>query len=428
MTDKKIRGLIVSLGGTANAIVPTILLYKPETILFFVSKETQSIISEVKGLVEKEGFCWTFAEPLITPDAENINDCYEELLRQEKAWRDKYNLSAEEVVVDFTAGTKAMTAALVLYAVNFFHKFSYVGGNERTKGGVGVVVNGQSKIVTTANPLDAVIFTHLNHWRIYSKASRYELIAQEAKDIAEKISDSHKKVICDLVASIYQALSAYDRFEKKDTFAPSFKASLAKLYNYQAGANNKEITCWYEKLNKLGEHFSRINDDAKKEEEWIYALISNAKRRAEQEQKCEDAIARLYSALERIEQMKVFQKTGHRTRKFPLAEIPPALKNDFQRLCPEEKSDTKTIKIGLDKGMRLLEALGDEIGKKFRQKGSPWQGNNGLLTKRNFSILAHGDKPVSKDDFNKWWDELQKLWPFDPARLPLIPDLPEIWW
>ncbi|OQX91368.1 MAG: hypothetical protein B6D58_08485, partial [candidate division Zixibacteria bacterium 4484_95] len=51
-----------------------------------------------------------------------------------------------DIVIDLTGGTKQMSAALALAATEQGLKVSYVGGEERTKDGLGTVVSGTEKI------------------------------------------------------------------------------------------------------------------------------------------------------------------------------------------------------------------------------------------------------------------------------------------
>src|SRR5690606_2247321 len=60
------------------------------------------------------------------------------------------------VVVDFTGGTKCMSAAVSLQASRWPCEFSYIGGAQRTKDGVGIVESGHERVVHQANPWDAL--------------------------------------------------------------------------------------------------------------------------------------------------------------------------------------------------------------------------------------------------------------------------------
>jgi hypothetical protein len=84
-------------------------------------------------------------------NAENLETCYEKALQCAELVLEG-GRSAAEVVVDFTGGTKAMTAALTLATVGNGFTFSYVGGRERSKEGRGVVTTGSERIVRRRDP------------------------------------------------------------------------------------------------------------------------------------------------------------------------------------------------------------------------------------------------------------------------------------
>ena len=52
------------------------------------------------------------------------------------------------------------------------------------------------------------------------------------------------------------------------------------------------------------------------------------------------------------------------------------------------------IKVGLNSGYEILKDLDDEIGKKFIEDKEM----KNLLSKRNYSILAHGTNSICKND------------------------------
>ncbi len=71
---KKIRGMIVSVGGTPAPIIFSLNKAKPEYICFFVPKDT-------KGMIEREILPGLDFKPrhhdwIVTPNPELLSDCY----------------------------------------------------------------------------------------------------------------------------------------------------------------------------------------------------------------------------------------------------------------------------------------------------------------------------------------------------------------
>jgi uncharacterized protein (DUF1499 family) len=75
--------------------------------------------------------------------------------------------SPEDVIVDYTGGTKVMTAALILATIGHPFRFNYVGGvrGGRNKDGLGAVVNGHEKMYPEMNP-----------WLIFAEEERRQIV------------------------------------------------------------------------------------------------------------------------------------------------------------------------------------------------------------------------------------------------------------
>lgn len=67
----------------------------------------------------------------------------------------------------------------------------------------------------------------------------------------------------------------------------------------------------------------------------------------------------------------------------------------------QARADAKgTVKPALQDDYRLLELLGDPLGRAFREHGMPHDATKGSpLAARNQSILAHGFQPVSRNTY-----------------------------
>ncbi len=122
----------------------------------------------------------------------------------------------------------------------------------------------------------------------------------------------------------------------------------------------------------------------------ICDLISNASRRID-EQRWDDAVARLYRAIEAIAQDRLSTEHGiGNTGNVSIDNIPEPLRTEWAANANEG-----ILKLGLQDSFRLLQALKSPMGDLFfstdladKQK-SP-------LTARNQSILAHGHQPVGE--------------------------------
>ena len=83
---------------------------------------------------------------IVTPSAESLSECFRVISKELPRILKKWEVESKDVVVDYTGGTKTMSVALVLATIQFASTFTYVGGIDRTKDGLGIVINGKEKM------------------------------------------------------------------------------------------------------------------------------------------------------------------------------------------------------------------------------------------------------------------------------------------
>ena len=121
-------------------------------------------------------------------------------------------------------------------------------------------------------------------------------------------------------------------------------------------------------------------------------LINNAERRIK-ECKYDDAVARLYRAIELIAQMKLreYGLDDLSCEKFTIEDIRG--KKIDPSLYAKYKDEKRRLKLGLEMKFNLLNDLGWDMGRHIYDNEM-----KNLLSKRNASVLAHGLDPVRKED------------------------------
>ena len=139
-------------------------------------------------------------------------------------------------------------------------------------------------------------------------------------------------------------------------------------------------------------------------EEILADLLANALRRA-QEGKDDDAVARLYRAVEMIGQMLLLQQ-GINTSAVRLEQLPSSWQTSYQ-------GSPEPLKLGQEKDFLLLESLGHPVGKRYCEN----KNLRNYLSKRNSSVLAHGIEPMSREVFQELNKETHDL------ALMAFPDL-----
>jgi hypothetical protein len=151
--EHRCRGMLVSLGGSADPVLYTLGQQQPAYILFFASAESAG---QIQGIIRELPYPCRDFDRILSPSAEILGDCYPALRDHLPSKLAQWGLSPEELLVDYTGGTKSMSAALVLATIEQAHRYSYVGRVERDKGGVGVVLDGRERMWYVQNPWRAL--------------------------------------------------------------------------------------------------------------------------------------------------------------------------------------------------------------------------------------------------------------------------------
>lgn len=351
MSNRKV--LVMSVGGSPEPLIHSIDNIKPKLVYFIHSEKTLSVVDEInKNTKHKYDYLTKQVD-----NHESIEDAFEkskEVLFElnKKGW--------DEITIDFTGGTKPMTAGLVLASTGDkytdSYNYSYVGSKMsenaevRNKDGVGIVISGHEQIKPQKDPYDTYAVLEFNRGKNFFNHYQFEAAIQNFKEAEAKLDDG----------------------ELKD---------LAKFYIN----NQKEAMKYY-----------------------LPDLLNNAHRKIE-EGFFDDAVARLYRAIELIAQVSLNShdlidvekfknhKVFHINRKQfkTQTKFDPEIPKMIQNWNIKEYEDRdKTFKVPKDKSYKILEAFGEDLAKKYfadeRLKNA--------VNKRNDSILAHGLNPMNKKD------------------------------
>jgi CRISPR-associated protein (TIGR02710 family) len=132
-------------------------------------------------------------------------------------------------------------------------------------------------------------------------------------------------------------------------------------------------------------------------------LLSNARRRYRQH-KYDDAVARLYRALEMVGQVAFEQRTGCSTSRVDEEKIPALLREEYTARYGYKEAGK--LKLGLFATFNVLAEMGDSAGLAFRNNERELRK---LLDARNLSILAHGKNPVERETYESLESFMVKL-------------------
>jgi CRISPR-associated protein (TIGR02710 family) len=418
MAGDKYHLLICTVGGTPEPIIAAVRHWKPTRVLLVHSRGTKSTVEAIENEPElpNPGACDTMD---LHDAQEDFGECVRRMRsidEQVGTWRGRG--PGYDVIVDFTGGTKCMSAALSLVSRRWPCAFSYIGGTERTKGGIGIVVSGKEKTLFTQNPWNALGYQSIEDACLLFDQHAFAAAASLLEDARKAADDDAVKRLLSTCHQLCDGYGLWDRFRHKD--AAQRIANVEKnATDLQAmlGSNRSEAVLRSVKQHR--QHLQALADEPRSRA-MAADLIGNACRR-KHEGRYDDAVARLYRAIESIAQLALAERHEiQSTDDVALDRIPESLR---ERWAP--RAEDGKILLGLQDAYLLLTALEDQTGKAFKKIGLH-DPQRSPLTARNQSVLAHGFQPVGAAVFDQLWNAAMTLGEFEAGDLPVFPRLSHV--
>lgn len=393
---------IFTVGGSTDPIINSIQMEGFDFIYFICSKGTQKTASErlVDGTPhdEKEKIIArvlnlspeSYFKILIPTEAvDDINEIYKTLENEllpdmEKRFKDE----DIQVIANYTGGTKSMSVALCLFAIHQNNWSLQLNTGVRTN--VIKIDSGDHPVMINKVNLnykfDKKFFDELLSKYLY------EVVKQKVQTYIREPSillDIRNELLkLDRILSVF---ILWDRFNHEE--------ALKCLENFLQGIEkNSPIK---EKMTKYLIILKEINGLKKSHGfDRVLDLILNARRRETQE-RFDDAIARYYRAVEMLAQIVLKREFGIDSGNIDyksLETLPEDGINFVKNICDKFKDEREKIRIGLRDCYELLHALGHPVGI-FYNEQKKYLLN--ALESRNYSILAHGERPIDKMEYEK---------------------------
>lgn len=417
--------LIATVGGAPEPLVASLLHWRPGRVIFIVTPQTRdSVARDLVPRLQASG--WPDFDPgrydlHEVPDAQDYPGLVNELRRLDDrvaAWRRDHDDAS--IIADFTGGTKAMSAALALVAARWPCRFSYVGGTERTKDGVGIVVSGKEQVVQCHNPADALALLTLDTALALLRTHAFAAAAIVLQDALRRATDPARKAELGTVLLLAQALADWDRFQHRD--------ALHKLRDLYKHSHDLEVALGSRTLAQalltrcaaLQRHLeallkAKTPDGALTvSRELILDLLANARRRLD-EHRWDDATARLYRALEATAQFHLKRHGICDTGRVALDQVPGPLRHQWT-----PRAENGHLQLGLQDAWQLLQTLDARAAAPFFEAGLA-DPQESPLTVRNQSILAHGFAPVTDKAAKALLDVALRLLGATETDLPASP-------
>ncbi|MFB2739124.1 TIGR02710 family CRISPR-associated CARF protein [Umezakia ovalisporum] len=400
--------LLVTVGGSHSPIITAIRELKPERIVFLCSDGSNGSKSQVIGsgtpCEVRSGTEVTDKLPNIPTQLE-LGDRFQPnrdliLIQAPDDFSEVYQKASSyiqsiqkefpdaQTMADYTGGTKSMSVGLAMAALDN-QVTLYLTTGVRTN--IIKVERGELTEQASVAPvvaqrtIEQFLPIFLQHYN-YPAASAQLRRLQSSMPIPFEIRRQ--------VQTLYACCSGLDAW---DTF--EHQQALGLLEPQMKYHEIRQLTIFLKRvINSRGQidpNFDSADGTEGHGYEIVQDLIMNAERRAAQE-RYDDAVGRLYRALELLAQIRLLKTYGIKTGDVDIEKLPESLKNEYE----QKRSPVKgKIQLALKSNYELLSKLPDDPIGKLYQKSANKIIN--ALEVRNNSLFAHGFKPITSSDYEK---------------------------
>ncbi|GIW29287.1 MAG: CRISPR-associated protein [Meiothermus sp.] len=370
--------LILGVGQTLEPLEFALTEHTPQGVIFIASQGSQVVSAELIQRYRAELRYHT----LLLDDPEDLGEVFRKgrlALQKALEWE------ARAIVADITGGTKTMSAGLVLALTGQGVTFSYVGGEARD--GQGRVKSGSERLRLLEDPTYRY---GLREWEGFRRAWNQcdYRAAQEFLDelLARPLTPSEKRFY-EHLKGITEGMLEWDLFYHKAAWQKLEAHLEPALAIAEAWGHGTKVRA----LQELQQAKARLRAILDREGKPTFALLAdllaNAQRRASRG-RYDDALARLYRAVELAAEADLYERTGIELR---LASTYP---DKLQDLAGRK---TPGLKEALGLAFEIDTRLGNTGTLAQQLYGDYSSQLQGLLQQRHSSILAHGVKPVKPE-------------------------------
>jgi len=396
--------MLISVGGAPAPLLFSLQRGTPAHVWYFCSPDSREIADEIHRQLD-----WHPDRDFIEAQQfEELGPCYRALRDSLPSLLRKWRVDPKDVLVDYTGGTKTMSAALVLAGSELFGQFAYIGGNQRGKGGLGITLNGQERALYQANPWSELAIREIERACDLWNSGLFEGSARVLRESAPRVPRRHA---FETVAKWADSLAARHRldFKRALILLGEIDKALPALYD---GREDFGLKQWTRAMLQLCVACTA----GKPSQIVIRELLDNSLRTAAQG-RYDDACARLYRAMEMQGQVWLEESTHGAFvlgRKEPDHPLPSPLAH-WPACHPSESGE---VVLSLELLFQALALLDHPYGSKVTQDialglKSRWRG---ATSKRNHSILAHGIQPLGPDGFDQMKTLASEFLGFDLSR------------
>ena len=410
---------VCTVGGSPAPIIYSLTQHAPKFALFLCSASSATAVEEqiLPALPEEIANALVHAIHTLR-DEQDLLACVRDMRAAVNSAKEAFGLGSAPLLADFTGGTKVMSAALALALAEYDVHFTYIGGGQRSKNGLGTVIEGTEKVMRLANPWEVLGFSPIRqlvdafNFRDFAKATR----------LAEELAQRRERAeLFRALARLSEAYALWDGFDYPQAHRV-LPMALDALEALSAQGLCPALPPLLALVRKNCTELCAASDELATFEEnkspcpvALRDLAANALRREEQG-RFDDASARYYSLLEKGAKIELASRFGIDTSDVQSSLLPASFLKETT-LVP---SHDGRLQLPLFKAYLLLACLNNPLGLAFMQHKDRLEQ---VLRIRNSSLLAHGFAPVDAATCEELRSLVFTFLDIDRESLPVFPSL-----
>lgn len=405
--------LLITVGGSPQPIITAIQSLTPDRAVFICSDGPRGSVSQVIGegtpcemrrgaeVVERLPNLPTYlgmgdrfhpdADLVRLDNPDDLAECYGRIAA--KINDIKTTDPNAQLLADYTGGTKTMSLALGMAALDYGVAL-YLTTNA-TRENLIRVERGESteRAPTTLLTVERTLIQDLPRFLQDYNYSGAIATLQTLLQSLELPQNQKRKLREGL--DICRGFDAWDRFDHQTAW------DLLSLHMNQVQPYGLALKRVLSSRQAIDPTFQPAETIPGHGYELVEDLLLNAQRRAHQ-QRYDDAVGRLYRGLELLAQIRLRQTYELQTGDIDLEKLPAELREKYSA---ERNPRNGKIQLPLWKSYLLLSELPDDpLGQRFQEHAKSLEN---ALQVRNYSLFAHGFQPITENDYRQTGQVIQ---------------------
>ncbi len=396
--------LLVTVGGSPQPIFTAIDTLQPDRTIFFCSdgaKGSKSLVIgtgkpckirqndqstlELPNIPTHAGLTnfQSDTDLVLIQNPDDLAECYQWITETINALK---QLPNTQIVADYTSGTKSMSVALAMA----------IADNQDT---LYVTTSTNRENLTRVERGEATERIRTVEITVKRKIEQFLPPLLKQYNYTGAIAELKSLLQLELPVELRKQVRKYtdycNSFEHWDRF--NHKEALQLILPYMSQPKIKNLGMFLKQIinsrAEVDEQYSSTENIRCHGYEIVEDLLLNAERRAAQE-RYDDAVGRLYRALELLAQIRLWKAYSIKTGDIEILKLPESLRQSYTLIINPQNSK---IQLPLARSYTLLSELANEpLGEIYQQQASKIKN---ALEVRNYSLFAHGFSPIMRAEY-----------------------------